>query len=118
MPQTISLVPTSVDLKLYCGDRAAILVNATDGTNPIDLSAGTLLAQIKTNRADTSPKATFTTTINPDGSALLSLTGADTAALAAGGDFRGFWDVQFTPTGGEPVTIVQGQVTASLDVSR
>jgi|KBSMisStandDraft_5_1062788.scaffolds.fasta_scaffold1680950_1 hypothetical protein len=113
MAQTISLVPQQADLKLYSGDRAAIRLLVEGGD--VDLSTGVLLAQIKTSRADSTAKATFDVAINADGSALLSLTGGDTTAL---GSFSGVWDCQWTPPGGEPVTVVQGKVSCVLDVSR
>ena len=47
--------------------------------------------------------------------ATLSLTGEQTAEL---GEFKGAWDVQWSPNGSEPVTIVQGKATCALDVTR
>ena len=50
---------------------------------------------------------------------VLTLTGAQTALLVDGtGSFRGVYDVQWTATGSEPATLVQGGVTCELDVTR
>lgn len=50
---------------------------------------------------------------------MLTLTGVQTATLVSGNydPFRGFWDVQWTAAGAQPVTLMQGAVTCDLDVS-
>lgn len=120
----ISLQPQSQDLKLYGGDGVALrlLVTNTLGV-AIDLT-GEILAEIRQSRVNPSVAATFAADLTDaaDGIAVITLAGVDTAALH--GDttpverFTGVWDVQWTPQGDEPVTIIQGNVESLLDVSR
>ena len=117
----ISLVPQVTDLELYAGDGASFTVSAGDAAgNPINFSAGALKAQIRRQRADAAPLADFAIAVDPEpGTLTLTLSGAQTASLVVGGeDFAGFWDLQWTPTGQQPTTIVQGKVSCGYDVTR
>jgi len=126
MPQPpISLLPETLDLKLYGGDgvELRLTVTQTDGT-PISLT-GAINAQIRASRTNSATVADFEAdlTDGDSGVVLLSLTGVQTEALH--GDpqfpserFTGVWDVQWTPAGAEPVTLIQGGVESSLDVTR
>jgi hypothetical protein len=50
---------------------------------------------------------------------VLSLTGAQTDSLLNGsGKFSGVYDIEWTPAGAQPVTLVQGNVTCERDVTR
>jgi hypothetical protein len=51
---------------------------------------------------------------------MISLTGDQTASLMTvnGNQFKGAWDVQWTPENVEPVTLLQGNVTCDEDVTR
>lgn len=119
---TISVVPQRADLVLYAGDGTQLRLTAKDDTtsDPVDLT-GAILAQIKRNRIDTTPLTTFAvdTTQADQGILELTLTGAQTSGLLNTSDrFRGVWDIQWTAPGGEPRTLAQGNITASLDVTR
>jgi hypothetical protein len=110
-----------VDLALYAGDGVAIsfAVGYPNGTvYPLD---GIIESQIRKNRTDTDPLVTWSVddTDALDGVVTLSLTGEQTASLLAGTQsFLGVWDLQFTPTGAEPMTFLQGQVQCAADVTR
>jgi hypothetical protein len=115
--QTLRLVPQSVNLELYAGDGAAVRITVRDTsgqTIPVD---GAVEAQLRDERDSASAIADFAvdTAEAAQGIVRVSLSGAQTAPL---GDFSGFWDVQWTPSGEEPVTIVQGKVKCSRDVTR
>lgn len=117
----VSVVPQRADLALYAGDGAAIRITAknTDGT-PLDLT-GTLEAHIRRHRSDPTPQASFAVdaTQATDGIALLTLTGLETRGLVNGENtYHGAWDLQWAPTDAEPVTLIQGAVKCSLDVTR
>jgi hypothetical protein len=125
-PASISLLPETVDLKLYGGDGVELEINVTNGsTEPFDLT-GTVAAQIRGSRVNPAASADFAVDLADasNGVAIISLTGEQTAALH--GDpsspieqFTGVWDVQWTPqTGRSPVTLVQGSVESNLDVTR
>jgi hypothetical protein len=61
----VKALPVAVDLGLYQGDDFAMTLTVTDQTgNPIDISAGTVKAQIRTSRSSTTVAGTFTTSIN------------------------------------------------------
>jgi hypothetical protein len=119
----ISLLPETLDLKLYGGDGVRlrlVVTNPQGGAINLD---GTIAAQIRASRTNSTIRASFTTEITdaPGGIAYISLTGAQTADLHSGGSverFTGVWDVQWTPQGSEPITILQGAVESNLDVTR
>jgi len=120
----ISLLPETQDLKLYGGDGVQLQLVVSNGAGaPINLT-GTLKAEIRESRVNPAIKATFATDITDaaNGIALISLTGAQTASLhgspAPIEKFTGVWDLQWTPQGAEPRTILQGSVESNLDVTR
>lgn len=109
-----------MDLSLYAGDGASLrLAVKTSQGAAYDLT-GDVLAQIRQQRDDTDPLVSFAVdmTTASSGSVLLTLTGDQTSQLVAEGAFTGAWDVQWTPAGEEPTTLLQGAVTCALDVTR
>jgi hypothetical protein len=61
----VKALPAAVDLGLYQGDDFAMTLTVTDaGGNPIDISAGTVKAQIRSSRSSPTIAGTFTTSIN------------------------------------------------------
>jgi hypothetical protein len=120
----ISLVPETQDLKLYAGDGVELLISVSIGVDPVELT-GTIAAQIRSSRADSEILAEFGVDITDadNGLATLNLSGDQSRALHGYPDtplekFTGVWDVQWTPAGGEPETLVQGSVESNLDVTR
>jgi len=124
-PETIDLTPQELDLVLYAGDGVRFPLVITDkDANPVNLT-GTLRAQIRAKYADTAPAASFTVDLtDPDtdlatGKAVLTLAGADTQALVVlGKKFKGVWDVEWTPDGAQPRTLLQGKVECDPDATR
>lgn len=119
--QKIDLTPQVLDLVLYAGDGAQIRITVRTSTNtPVDLS-GTMKAQIRAEREDPDPPlADFSVDMTDavDGVVIIGLTGDDTHALITGDEkFSGAWDLQWTPTGSEPQTIVQGKAECNPDVT-
>ena len=120
----INLQPALLDLALYAGDGANIRLTLTDNATPpapLNLT-GEVLAQIRKVRTDADPLADFAIDITDpaNGIVIISLDGTQTAALIPTGEteFEGVWDVQWTATGGVPVTLFQGTATCVLDVTR
>jgi hypothetical protein len=124
--KTISLIPEQVDLQLYGGDGVELEINVSNGSaSPFPLD-GEVAAQIRGSRVNPDSMADFAVDMtNADiGIVIVSLTGDQSASLH--GDptapiekFKGVWDVQWTPESGRaPVTLVQGNVESSLDVTR
>lgn len=120
-PKKISLLPEALDLALYAGDGALIRLTVTDNPGePIPIG-GEVIAHIRKARIDADPAAEFSVDLADAamGVVLISLTGEQTAGLiGAKSSFKGVWDVQWKPTGGQPVTLVQGQVECNADVTR
>lgn len=120
--QTITYLPQTLDLVLYAGDGTSFSLTVTDPAKvPINLT-GTMIAQIRVERdSPDPPSAEFDIDLTDaaTGVAVLELTGADTQALVVDDTkFVGVWDLQWTPTDGEPMTLVQGKVECMPDVSR
>src|SRR5262245_7773413 len=114
MRPTADFSPPTTDLVLYAGDGAVINLEATDQQNqPLPLT-GEVTSQIRQKRSDPDPIVTATVTVT-DNTAQITLTAQDTALL---GDFRGYWDCQWSPSGQEPFTLMQGNVRCHLDVTR
>lgn len=117
----IDLNPQVLDLVLYAGDGVGfrLTFNTTAGS-PVDVS-GAMKAQIRLEREAPDPAlADFDVDMTDaaTGVVLLELSGADTHALITSGEkFVGVWDLQWTPTGSEPLTVVQGKVECMPDVT-
>ena len=118
----INRVPDTLDLALYAGDGVSINMGVTNGAgDPVSLGPGEWKAQIRKQRGDAQPEAEFAADWNTEtNSVTISLTGEQTAALIdeAGQQFKGVWDIQWSPETGMPVTLIQGQVTCDADVTR
>jgi hypothetical protein len=118
----LNLTPQFLDLALYSGDGAEFNLTVLDTDKaPVPLT-GAMRAQIRITRdAPDPPLASFGVDLSgsAEGLAVLSLDGADTAALTPTEEkFVGAWDVEWTPTGEEPRTIIQGKVECWPDVTR
>lgn len=118
---TIDLSPQELDIVLYSGDGAIFrLVVTNKDAQPVPLT-GTIEAQIRAKRGtEDAPAAQFNVDMTDadTGVAILSLTGEQTHTLAETRKFVGVWDVEWTPEGSSPRTLVQGKVECELDVSR
>jgi len=121
----ITLIPDKLDLKLYGGDgiQFGLTVASSDG-NPVILT-GAVEAQIRTKRTDPDVIAQFNVVITDadNGVAVLSLTGEQTRSLHGDPNnpeenFKGAWDVQWVASGGQPLTLLQGSVESTIDVTR
>jgi len=123
---SIDLKPQVLDLSLYAGDGVEFRLICTDNDgDPLNVS-GNITAQIRVDRSETSSAIVDfdANLIEADqGIVALSLTGGDTQALmqdpsVSKDKFQGVWDVQWTPSGQEPRTLVQGKVECVADVTR
>jgi hypothetical protein len=123
---SIDLKPQVLDLSLYAGDGVEFRLICTDSDgDPLNVS-GNITAQIRVDRSETSTAIVDfdANLVEADqGIVALSLTGDDTQALmmdpsVSKDKFQGVWDVQWTPSGQEPRTLVQGKVECVADVTR
>lgn len=120
----IDLEPQYLDLIAYSGDGLSFSLAVTDdAAAPVNLT-GTMIAQVRVTRLTPDPPlTTFAVDLTQavDGIAVLSLTGEQTDTLSNGTPpsekFEGEWDLQWTATGKEPVTLVQGKIEVLPDVS-
>jgi hypothetical protein len=107
--------PKTVDIDHYAGDTLTVRVNVAE-----DLVDGREWhAQVRDKRRGGKVVADFTCTPDVDG-AFITLPSADCQVLAAGGPFRGFWDVQVSyPDGPDPVlTFATGYLNIHPDVTQ
>lgn len=122
--QSISYVPQILDLNIYAGDGPVFTLNVKDPDGLAIPLTGTMRAQIRVARhAPDPPDASFEVDLSNalNGVAVLKLTGDQTEALFAlavtGKNYQGVWDLEWTPEGSEPVTLCQGKVECSADVT-
>lgn len=119
--QKITYDPQILDLVLYAGDGTMFSLTVQDPLKVAIPLTGTMIAQIRVERESTDPpSAEFAIDLSSRdlGIAVLSLTGEQTHSLIEGNTvFEGVWDVQWTPEGGEPLTLCQGTVECKPDVS-
>jgi hypothetical protein len=123
---SINVQPPVLDLSLYAGDGISFRLICKDETgSPVNIT-GTVEAQVRVDRSPTSsPIVEFTAglTQSNQGTVMLSLTGDQTQTImddpsSKNGKFTGVWDVQWTPGGQEPRTLIQGKVECFADVTR
>jgi hypothetical protein len=107
--------PATRNIKVYKGDGYAHRLElATVDDVELDFTDGTFAAQWRPARgSDTHEDFTVDATDAATGVVVLHLTAEQTTALR-----KGEWDVQFTPTGAEPLTFLQGTVRVENDVTR
>jgi hypothetical protein len=105
------------DIELLSGDSFSQAISWKNASLAyVDLTTGTALAEIKTNKTDTVDVDEFTVTLGKTvGNILLTLTADQTADLTVG--TRYYYDVQVT-TSGVVRTYVQGRIKVKQDVSR
>lgn len=116
----LSLLPDTLDLALYAGDGVSLKLTVTDNVDAALPVVGEILAQIRRTRKDSEVMAEFAVDLiqGDEGFVFLALTGVQTAALVDEKPFKGVWDVQWHKPDAEPITLVQGKVECSADVSR
>lgn len=125
--QSISLVPTRLNLRLYAGDGAMVRLTFNQGGAQLSMDEGVLTAEIRAKRLDPEPAAIWAVESGQasEGVITLTLTGAETAKLLENynaqkyrAGFKGSWDAQWHPNGLEPVTLFQGDCFCDADVTR
>lgn len=106
--------PTEVNIDHYAGDTLVIRVNVA-----ADVVAGrTWKAQVRTKRTDTAAAAEFVVLPDTDG-CTIQLESAYCQSLAETGIYRGYWDVQVSNAGSDPVTtFAGGALKIHTDVTR
>lgn len=121
MAKKLSFVPQTLNLVLYAGDGAGVRFTITDSTGAALPITGEIKAEIRATRETFEPAlAEFTVDLTDfaTGIMLISLTGTQTQNLITGNEkFTGVWDLEWTPTDEEPVTLVQGNVECLPDVT-
>jgi hypothetical protein len=88
-------LPAAVDLGLYQGDDFSMTLSITDSTgNPIDISSGTVAAQIRATRSSPVVAGTFATSVAVN-VVTLALSAAESTLLPQ----LGVWDCVLTQSG-------------------
>lgn len=111
------MVPAKQDIKVMRGDTEIFKITLSDSTgSPINLTGDSFASQIRYNRDDPSPAATFTCTISNAVGGVVTLT-LSSAASAALNDGPAYWDLQRT-SAGVVSTVLGGKCTVLADVTR
>ena len=112
--QTVTGLPSAVDLVLYQGDDTYLDLSVTSSGSPADLTGCTAKCQIRVNPAATAVLAELDATIA--GSVIhLHLSHTDAAGLLPG---AAVWDCQLTDSAGNVSTVAAGAVTVAAEVTR
>lgn len=118
----IDVGPAKLDLlRVRAGDRNKFNVQLTDSRGPVNLTNTTIEAQARVTPVDTEIAVTAAITMidATQGRFQLSWPGEDVRAILNGSDsWKGVWDLQMTPDGEDPQTLVAGQFTVESDVTR
>lgn len=119
--QKISFQPQTLDLFLYAGDGNEFRLTVTDSSGVTIPLTGTMRAQIRTTpEAPDPPDAIFDIDLSEgaNGIANLKLPSDQTDGLVSATNvYSGVWDLEWTATGEEPLTICQGKVECVRDVT-
>lgn len=108
--------PATLNLSVYQGDTfRKDLTFTTNGVTPINITGYTLTAQYRVTVEATAYVA-FTCAIvsGVAGTATVSLTGTQTAAIVA----NGVWDLQWVTGAGDVQTVLAGVVRLGREVTR
>ena len=111
----LEILPGALDLALYGGDDAPIVVNLTNAAGEITTIDGTLKATVYVPYGSPS---TYTPTITAGSTAgqyYISFDATITRAIAGQGGLP--WDLQIHHTSGNTRTILKGLVTVSVEVT-
>ena len=106
--------PTPVNIDHYAGDTLVIRINVA----ALVVDGRTWKAQARATRTATTAAAEFD--VFPDATGCtIQLQSADCQALAASGVWKGYWDVQVSDAGSDPVTtFAGGALNIPPDVTR
>ena len=110
-------MPSKADLSIYQGDDygAEVSVLNADGS-AADLTGATAKAQIRVDTADKAPAVVAEMTASIAGSKVtLSLLKAETAKLTRP---NYVWDLQLAMPSGGVITVLNGRVTVTPEVTR
>lgn len=109
------LTPAVLDLALYAGDGLSITVTVTDSRGSRVVLEGTWRAMVRATRTSaTAVTLTVNAAAQAEGVVVVTATGAQVSSF----DDTGVWDLEYTPTAQEPVTLLTGAVSVLRDVSR
>jgi hypothetical protein len=117
--QTLSSVPTPLDLKGYAGDPLLRRFHFRDKVTHEPLPVvGDWAAQIRRSARDVEVLAAFAVdeTDETTGTVIISLSGVQTAALPTNVGL--VWDLQFVGDNGQPRTFFYGDLCMIQDVTR
>jgi hypothetical protein len=110
----VKALPVAVDLGLYQGDDFAMTLTVTDDTgNPVDISAGTVAAQIRSSRGSPAVAGTFLASISGTNVVKLGLPATVSTTLPQ----LCVWDCKLT-LGGTIYTLAGGRLELMTRVTQ
>lgn len=117
----LPLGPAFLDITgVRAGDRNLISLTLTSGGAPLDLTGMTVEAQARpTPLAESVITAVTEVTDAPGGVFTLRWPGDEVRAmLGTKTSWKGVWDLQVQSVGEDPVTMIAGNFSAVMDVTR
>ena len=121
MPMKVDLTPDYLDLVFYAGDIGDFQIEFKDRTGAsINVSTWNWMAQIRTTR-DATPYTSLTIDTTSAATGLITVRVPATVTRTIAQDYPkqvGVWDIQGTPSGSQPTTVLQGTIRCSMDVTR
>ena len=120
-PMKMDLTPDTLDLVLYAGDRGDFQLEfIDDNSQKIDVSTWVWTAQIRGSRdSESFIDLTIDMTDALTGLITVRIPSTVTRSLVSSGDNSiSYWDVQCIRGGGDPITVLQGTINCSQDVTR
>lgn len=121
MPFKVDLTPDRLDLAFYAGDIGDFQISFVDADNaPIDVSSYTWQSQIRAARSSDSPVVLAVDVTEATlGIIVVKIPATLTRSLVSDAmSAVQQWDIQCYLPGTDPITILQGSVTCSQDVTR
>lgn len=121
MSMKVDLTPDTLDLVFYAGDSGDFQMEFIDTSgNLIDVSGFTWNAQIRNIRtSDSLISLAIDTSSASSGLLTVNIPGTVTRMIAQKTwDKVSQWDIQGTISGADPITVLQGTITSTMDVTR
>ena len=110
----IEILPVETNITYLGGDTLTIHVTVDSAF----VAGRQWDAQVRRSRGSRKIDATLSVIEDATG-AFLTLASEDSAALVKSGDYEGFWDVQLSDNGDDPVTtLAMGTLMLMTDVTR
>lgn len=118
---SLKLDPASLDISgIRAGDKNLIEMTLTQNGEPLDLTGMTIEAQARRMANDPDALTAVIEVLDAAAGKLSMRWPGEDVRTMIGEDvsWSGFWDLQTSTDGNDPVTIVAGKFSATMDITR